>query len=114
MKQRENYFIIPTNFKNGKYIFSKYKILDLLILILGSIAGLIFILFTISLGANVMSLTIAILGLIIGLTIIGISILLTINMNYYHNFLGKLLCIIRFKTKQKIYTFKGVNYKSYE
>ena len=34
-------FICPKNFKSGKYIFGKYRPIDLAILILGGLGGLI-------------------------------------------------------------------------
>lgn len=111
---REDYYIIPENFKKGNYIFNKYRGRDLAILISCSVVGLLVILSVLFLASSLKSLFVGIAGVVIGVLIISCGLLLTFNVPYYHNALGKLLCFARFMSKPKIFKWKGVDYKLYE
>ncbi len=111
---RNDFYIIPKNFKSGKYLFNRYKPVDLIILCGCSSIGLFIIISMIFVASEMKNFIIAITSIIIGLLIISAGFLLTINIPYYHNVLGKIKCIIRFFTKTKEYKWKGVDYKAYE
>ena len=111
---REEFYIIPENFKSGKYLFNRFKIIDLAILLTGSFIGTIIIISIILLAAEMKNFILACAGSLLGLFIIGIAFLLTFNIPYYHNVLGKIQCLIRYETKNKIYRYKGVDFKFYE
>ncbi len=111
---REEFYIIPENFKTGKYLFNRFKIIDLAILLIGSILGTLIIISIILIAAKMKNFVLACVGSLIGLLIIGIAFFLTLNVPYYHNVLGKIECLIRFSMKTKIYKYKGVDYRIYE
>lgn len=111
---RNEFYIIPENFKKGKYIFNRYKVVDLCILCSSCILGIFIIITFVFLASELKNLIIGIVSTFIGLLIILSGILLTINVPYYHNLLGKIKCIIRFGLKRKKYIWKGINYKEYE
>ena len=96
---REDYYIIPENFKKGNYLFNRFRGIDLAIIISCSVVGL---------------LVMGIVGVVIGVLIISCGLLLTFNVPYYHNVLGRLLCITRFMSKPKKFKWKGVDYRLYE
>lgn len=111
---RNEFYIIPENFKKGNYIFNRYRGIDLAILISCSAVGLLVLLSVLFLASSLKSLVVGIAGVIIGVLIISSGLLLTFNVPYYHNVLGRLLCITRFMSKPKKFKWKGVDYKLYE
>lgn len=111
---RNEFYIIPENFKNGNYIFNRYKVIDLIILCGCSSVGVFIIISVLFLASTFKNVVIGVIGVLAGLLIISLGLLLTINVSYYHNVLGKVLCIIRFMLKQKQYKWKGIDYKVYE
>lgn len=115
MSQRNReYYIIPENFKKGKYFLSRFKPVDLVILLGGCSLGVIICIFVVYTAAEFKTMTLAVVGVSIGIIIILMSILLTLNIPYYHNILGKMTCKIRFMLKTKTYVYKGVDYLTYE
>lgn len=111
---REDYYIIPENFKKGNYLFNRFRGIDLAIIISCSVVGLFVILSILFLASSLKSLVMGIVGVVIGVLIISCGLLLTFNVPYYHNVLGRLLCIIRFMSKPKKFKWKGVDYRLYE
>lgn len=111
---RNEFYIIPENFKKGKYLFNRYRTIDICILSCCSLLGLFIIISFIFLASELKIITLGVISTTIGLLIISIGILLTANVPYYHNLLGKIICILKFTSKRKKYVWKGVDYKEYE
>lgn len=111
---RNEFYIIPENFKKGKYLFNRYKPIDLIILCGSCVLGLFIIISMLFVASEMKNIAVGGASIALGLLIISAGFLLTINVPYYHNVLGKLKCIARFSSKQKKYKWKGVDYKAYE
>ena len=111
---RNEFYVIPENFKNGNYIFNRYKVIDLIILCGCSSVGVFLIIAILFLASTLSNIVMGVGGVLFGLLIVSIGLLFTMNVPYYHNVLGKIRCIIRFHMKQKKYKWKGVDYKVYE
>ena len=114
MKDRTEFYIIPENFKKGKFILNRFRVVDLLIIILGSLAGVCLLIGSVIIASQIKNLMLAIAGISIALIIIFTVFVLTLNLPYYHNVLGKFICFIRFHTKTHAYKWKGVDYVNYE
>ncbi len=100
-------FNAPKNFTKGKLIFSKYKIIDLIILILSAISSISLIVITLIKEFDYVS------GVFItiGLFIIVAAYTLTFPFNIYHNVYNFLKIVINKKIRKDKYIFKGVIYK---
>ncbi|HIU14665.1 MAG TPA: hypothetical protein IAD15_11470 [Candidatus Fimiplasma intestinipullorum] len=108
------YYIIPDNFKQGRYIMSRYNKLDLMILLAGCGISILLFLNLTQLGINLGQISVIVATLLICIIIIYICFLLTMNVPFYHNALGKLQRYIYFRTHPQIYISKGVDYYTYE
>ena len=104
-------FICPKDFKNGKYIFSKYRAIDLVILIAEGIIGLLISLVLLQIALSIRSLAIAIASIFLGGLIIVLSFILVQKVSYYHNVLEWCLVWIEYLTRKKRYMWKGIFYK---
>lgn len=111
---RNEFYIIPENFKNGNYIFNRYKVIDLIILCGCSSVGVFIIISVLFLASSLRNVILGVCGVLFGLFIISMGLLFTLNVPYYHNVFGKLRCIMRFVLKTKKYKWKGVEYRNYE
>lgn len=111
---RSDYYIIPENFKKGNYIFNRFRVVDLVLLVGACVVGLITILSSLFLASDMANPVIGFVGIGMGCVMILLGILLTIPLPYYHNVLGKIMCILRYTAKEKTFKWKGVNYKNYE
>lgn len=105
------HFICPKDFKNGKYYFSKYRTIDLFILIGGCIIGFFIGYFLIQIGLSIHSSKIAILAVIIASIIVLISTILVIKISYYHNILEWSFVAFEYLTRVKQYRWKGLYYR---
>ncbi|MGF0144916.1 hypothetical protein [Sharpea azabuensis] len=103
-------FICPKNFKSGKYIFGKYRPIDLAILILGGLGGLIVGLVLLNIAMVLRSLIFGISAALIGGLIILVSAGLVLKINYYHNVLEWILTAIQYYTRNREYRFRGIAY----
>ena len=103
-------FICPKNYKAGKYIVSKYRKIDLLILGASGVFGVMVLISFSSMSSSLKSVNLGIIGLILSGIIISVGILLTMKIPYYHNVLEWILTLIKFFTKIKKYEWKGINY----
>lgn len=77
----------PKDFKNGKYFFNKYGVMDLLILVPGVIVGLI---------------------------IDCLNFVLFMPMPMFHNLFQRVIVEIDYHLRQKSYPWCGINYNNYE
>ena len=77
----------PKDFKNGKYFFNKYGVMDLLILVPGVIVGLI---------------------------IDCLNFVLFMPMTMFHNLFQRVIVEIDYHLRQKSYPWCGINYNNYE
>ena len=77
----------PKDFKNGKYFFNKYGVMDLLILVPGVIVGLI---------------------------IDGLNFVSFMPLPMFHNLFQRLVVEIDYHLRQKSYPWCGINYNNYE
>lgn len=108
-------YIIPDNFKQGKYIFGRFNKYDLIILIFGSLIGVLLFINLAQLGIQLKNVNLMIGAVIAGVVIVyGCFLLTSIIVPNYHNGLGKLKRYIYFKRHPQIYVWKGVDYYTYE
>ena len=91
----------PKDFKNGKYFFNKYGILDLL-----SIAS-------ISMMSDE-SFDYCMVLFIVGLIIDCLNFVLFMPMPMFHNLFQRLVVEIDYHLRQKSYPWCGINYNNYE
>ena len=104
------HFICPKDFKSGKYFFSKYRIIDLVILIGGAITGLIISLLLFQIAIALKSIVFAITILFLGGIMIGILFILVTKISYYHNILEWMFVLFEYLTRKKAYSWKGIIY----
>ncbi len=103
-------FIIPKDFKKGKYILNRYRIKDLIILASGCISGCVTILSMVMMTLNTSKIIYAVIGIIVGILIIGTVFLLTTNVSYYFNLLEYYISIIDFYKNNHEYIWTGFDY----
>lgn len=106
-------FFSPKGFKNGAYYFNKYDMRDLLILIPTCVSALIVFIFGVFMMSVTENFIYLIVALIVAFLMVSTAIILTIPIDIYHNFLGKILSYINFKTKQKKFIWRGYDYDNY-
>lgn len=97
-------FFSPKNFKKGRLIALKYRILDILIFLCGSLFSLIIVIgyFTLFNKYNIFILLLLLLPA-------AISIILTmIPFEVYHNLFEYLNLRIKFKRSQKNFIWEGI------
>lgn len=114
MERRNMQFICPKNYKSGKYFMSKYRKIDVVIIVTGTIFGMILTLTMITIANGKGTFFMGIMGAVIGMLIAGTVIILTLNIPYYHNVLEWLLNVIKYCTKTRRYAWKGINYNEDE
>ncbi|MCD7893253.1 MAG: hypothetical protein LUG60_06055 [Erysipelotrichaceae bacterium] len=103
-------FIIPKNFKMGKYLFNKYRTTDLIILIVGCLIGMVIAVSMVMITLNTSIIIFSIIGIIIGFTIAGACIILIANTPYYFNYLEFILTVIDFYTRDRTFIWYGIDY----
>ena len=94
----ENGYLIPANAKRGNLIFSTFRPIDLIILLVGfaiAIVGLI----VVDTG-NIINVVIACIPLLI-------AVLLVIPIPNHHNVLVAIISVIEFYYNPRIYKWKG-------
>lgn len=94
----DNGYLIPANAKRGNLIFSVFKPLDLVLLLIGfaiTVSALLFID-----TSNILSVMIACIPLLI-------VVLLVIPIPNYHNVLGAIISVIEFYYNPRVYKWKG-------
>lgn len=95
----------PKDFKNGKYFFNKYGILDLLILVPGVIIGTLISIASISMMSDE-SFDYCMVLFIVGLIIDCLNFVLFMPMPMFHNLFQRLVVEIDYHLRQK--TILGV------
>lgn len=103
----------PKDFKNGKYFFNKYGILDLLILVPGVIIGTLISIASISMMSDE-SFDYCMVLFIVGLIIDCLNFVLFMPMSMFHNLFQRLVVEIDYHLRQKSYPWCGINYNNYE
>lgn len=96
-------FYSPNNFKNGRLIFNRYRIKDLLLFA----AALIFSILAIIITLNVLRIFHPIL-LFIEIIPACIAFFLIQPLGVYHNFMLYFLCFLSYLEHQKNYIWEGV------
>lgn len=104
-------YLCPKNYKNGKYILSKFRKIDLLILILSCVVAIIFFIAITQIGLATQNIKIIIFGLILAVFIALSGTLLILKVPNYHNVLEFLIIYFSYLSKNKKYKYKGINYK---
>lgn len=103
----------PKDFKNGKYFFNKYGILDLLILVPGVIIGTLISIASISMMSDE-SFDYCMVLFIVGLIIDCLNFVLFMPMPMFHSLFQRLVVEIDYHLRQKSYPWCGINYNNYE
>lgn len=97
-------FNTPKNFKQGRLIANKYRVIDIVLLLAS-------ILFTVTSIVTYLQLEGKHVAVVLLLTVPVISILLlTIPHGIYHNYLVYLHVIFLYNKQEKHYIYKGVEY----
>ena len=96
-------FYTPKDFKKGRLIFSKYRPIDLIVLIATAICFL-----TLTLAYLLSGLEINVLIIVLLLLPIGVAFILLMNFGVYHNILTYLYLLINFKSTSHKYIWGGI------
>ena len=107
-------FQCPKNFKRGKYLFGKYRWIDLVILFGCGCVGLFLALAIVSLATAIDSFGVGLFGLIIGVLIMLVGGLLTLPINHYHNVLEWFNTIIDFYMRTRKFIWLGFKWSDDE
>lgn len=89
----------PKDFKNGKYFFNKYGVMDLLILVPGVIVGTLIAIASISMMSD---------------ESFNYCMVLFMPMPMFHNLFQRVIVEIDYHLRQKSYPWCGINYNNYE
>ena len=103
----------PKDFKNGKYFFNKYGVMDLLILVPGVIVGTLIAIASISMMSDE-SFNYCMVLFIVGLIIDCLNFVLFMPMPMFHNLFQRVIVEIDYHLRQKSYPLCGINYNTYE
>ena len=103
----------PNDFKNGKYFFNKYGVMDLLILVPGVIVGTLIAIASISMMSDE-SFNYCMVLFIVGLIIDCLNFVLFMPMPMFHNLFQRVIVEIDYHLRQKSYPWCGINYNNYE
>ena len=103
-------FQCPKNFKKGKYLFGKYRWIDLIILFGCGCVGLFTALAIVSLASALKSFVLGVVGLCAGILIMLVGGLLTLPVNHYHNMLEWLNTIIDYYARTRRFVWLGFNW----
>ena len=103
-------FQCPKNFKRGKYLFGKYRWIDLIILFGCGCVGLFTALAIVSLASALKSFVLGVIGLCTGILIMLVGGLLTLPVNHYHNMLEWLNTIIDYFARTRRFVWIGFNW----
>lgn len=96
-------FYSPNNFKNGRLIFNRYRMKDLLIFAIALIISILSIIITL----NVFRIFHPIL-LFVEILPAVITFFLIQSLGIYHNFMLYFLCFFSYIERQKNYIWEGV------
>lgn len=107
-------FQCPKNFKRGKYLFRKYRWVDLAILFGCGCGGLFLALAIVSIAASIDSFGVGLFGLIAGVLIMLVGGLLTLPINHYHNVLEWLNTVIDFYSRTRKFIWIGFRWSDDE
>lgn len=107
-------FQCPKNFKRGKYLFVKYRLIDLIILFGCGCVGLFTALAIVSLASALKSFVLGVIGLCAGILIMLVGGLLTLPVNHYHNMLEWLNTIIDYYARTRRFVWIGFNWSDDE
>jgi len=100
-------FNAPTNFKKGRLIASRFRVIDLIIAIVGIMISVILV-------NTFMPLLHNMLWLIVMMIPAVVAVILVCPAGQYHNILVFLQVVLNFYTSQRKFIWEGVHKESYE